>query len=177
MHQAVLDHVVPHVIDAADEDPLAVHEQQGTAVAERGMLSPRRTSTVGRWRSSVALSAARLALWSSREHREHTQELGMAGRDVATQSTLGLLRSAVDPQYREREMGDRWELQGGKHGARRMFIREAHEQSQQVSHAPSHLRQLAAANVVQQSPRQVRRSSRLQSKRGIAKQKPIKLYC
>ncbi|KAI3653087.1 hypothetical protein MP228_002512 [Amoeboaphelidium protococcarum] len=89
-----------------EDDPNST-QIQGFKVAERGILSPRRTSVFKKIQSSLALSAQRLAVFKSPEYKRHRDEAGIAEADV-TVTPMGLLRTALDPQFRESRLGDRW---------------------------------------------------------------------
>ena len=119
----------PALVD--DDSDFFVPEPKGARVAETGTLLPRYSSPLKKIQSSVVLGANRLFIFGSPEYRQRVEEDNgiPASRDV-TRSPIGLLRTALNPQYRDAALGDVWQYTDGcrnKRQARDRLIDEAKE--------------------------------------------------
>jgi hypothetical protein len=85
-------------------------------VAETGLLKPRSSPVITRIRSNLVLKAHRMAIFQSPAFKDRLRnEIRVPRAHDATASTLGLIRTALDPQYRDRQLGNVWHHMEGLH--------------------------------------------------------------
>lgn len=133
-----------NIKDEFDEDDAPEIKRRHSS----GSLAKREVSSIHRLKSKLHLASNRLKLFTSPEFKRTRL---VPDTIEPTTSTYGLLRTAVDPSYREATIGDIWLYSDGvgKHEIKCVLEKEADREYQrnkklgEYSHGPSPLRNSA----------------------------------
>lgn len=96
-------------LDVEGDDP-DISFRSSASMAEQGELKPNKGSFLSKMNAKLILQSKRYAIFKSPEFRHRLrEENGVPSEHDATDSTFGLLRSVVDPVYRDRRLGNVWQ--------------------------------------------------------------------